>query len=231
MKRFYETAAFAREGDVYAITLDGKHVRTPLGKPLVLPNPALAEAVAAEWAAQRETIRPKTMHLTAIANTALDRIAPARHDLIAGLLRFAETDLLCHRAESPADLVARQAAIWQPVLDWAAARHGIALGVTAGIIPVDQPAEAFAAAERLMAGYDDLRLAALSTAVSGTGSLILGLALAERHLTAAEVHAAARLDETYQNEQWGEDEEAATHRAEVKADIEAAGTVFRLLSA
>lgn len=231
MKRFYKTAASIREGDLYVIALDGKRVRTPQRQLLALPNAAFAEAVAAEWLAQGETVRPKTMHLTAMANAAIDRIAPARHHTIAGLMRFAETDLLCHRAEAPADLVARQAAIWQPVLDWAEARHGIALAVTAGIVAVEQPAASLAAAERLIGGYDDLRLAALSTAVSAMGSLVLGIALAERQLTAAEAFATAQLDETYQNEKWGEDEEAAAHRAELKADVEAAGTVFRHLSA
>jgi chaperone required for assembly of F1-ATPase len=231
MKRFYKSAAAIREGDLYLIALDGKRVRTPQGKPLALPSPALADAVAAEWLTQGEIIQPKTMHLTAIANAAIDRIAPTRAAMIAGLMRFAQTDLLCHRAEAPADLVARESFVWQPVLDWAEAHHGIALAVTAGIVAVEQPAASLAAAERLIAGYDDLRLAALSTAVSATGSLILGIALAERHLSAAEAHAAAQLDETYQNEKWGEDEEAAAHRAELKADIEAAGAVFRLLSA
>lgn len=231
MKRFYKTAASLREGDAHVIALDGKRVRTPQGRPLALPHAVVAEAIAAEWRAQGETIEPATMPLTAIANAALDRIAPARHHMIAGLLRFAETDLLCHRAEAPADLVARQAAIWQPVLDWAEARHGIALVVTVGIMPVSQSAQALAAAERVIAAYDDLRLAALSTAVSATGSLILGIAMAERHLTAAEAFAAAQLDESYQNEKWGEDEEAAARRAGLKADIDAAGTVFRLLSA
>ncbi|HEY1720225.1 MAG TPA: ATP12 family protein [Magnetospirillaceae bacterium] len=230
MKRFYKTAAIQREGEGHAVTLDGKPVKTPMRKSLALPNAKLADAVAGEWAAQGETIEPPSMPLTSIANTAIDRIAAAREDMVAGLLRYAETDLLCYRAEGPADLVARQTAIWQAILDWAAVGLGATLATTVGIIPIAQPEDALAKLRNVLRVYDDFRLAALSTAVSATGSLILGLALAEGRLTAAEAFAAAQLDETYQNEFWGEDEETVQRRAARRADIEAAAQVFGLLS-
>jgi chaperone required for assembly of F1-ATPase len=231
MKRFYKIVGIERDATGHAITLDGKRVRTPLGRPLALPNAALAKAVTDEWAAQGETIRPATMPLTSIANTAIDRIASGRDAVVGGLLRYAETDLLCYRADGPAELVARQFAVWQPVLDWAAVGLGAILQVTAGVVPVAQDEGALAALRRVLRAYDDLRLAALSTAVSATGSLVLGLALAEGRLSAAETFAAAQLDETYQNEYWGEDPEAVARREALRADLDAAGAIFALLTA
>lgn len=231
MKRFYTSAAARRQAESHDIALDGKVVRTPAGRPLLLPNRALAEAVAGEWQAQGDVIVPATMPLTAIANTAIDRVAVARDDAVAGLMRYGETDLLCYRAEGPADLVARQGIVWQALLDWASLDLGATLVVTEGVVPVPQPPEALAALRGVLHGYDDFRLAALSTAVAATGSLVLGLALAEGRLSAEEAFAAAQLDETYQNEFWGEDAEAMARRATLDTDVAAAATIFRLLAA
>jgi chaperone required for assembly of F1-ATPase len=231
MKRFYKTAAVQRDAEGHAVVLDGKTVRTPMRGVLRLPNAGLAEAVSGEWESQGETIDPGSMPLTSIANTAIDRIAAARDDMVAGLLRYAETDMLCYRADGPADLVARQGTIWQAILDWAAVDLDATLQVTTGVVPVPQSDEAVAKLRNVLRAYDDFRLAALSTAVSAMGSLILGLALAEGRLSAAEAFAAAQLEETYQNEFWGEDAEAVERRDNLKVDIDAAATVFRLLSA
>ena len=231
MKRFYKIAAVARDVDGHVITLDGKTVRTPSRKALALPTARLAEAVAGEWAAQGDAIKPQTMPLTGIANTAIDRIAGSRDAMVAGLLRYAETDMLCYRADAPPDLVARQAAIWQPILDWASVSLDVTLAVTTGVVPVAQPEDALGNLRNVLRIYDDFRLAALSTAVSAMGSLILGLALAEGRLTGDEAYAAAQLDETYQNEFWGEDAEAVARREILKQEIDASATMFRLLSA
>ncbi len=254
MKRFYKIAAVQRDESGHAITLDGKSVRTPMRKTLALPNAKLAEAVAANGRRRARTIEPPTMLLTAIANTAIDRIATARDDMVAGLVHYAESDMLCYRADGPADLAVRQATIWQAILDWAAVDLGATLQVTVGVVPITQSSAALAKLRNVLRAYDDFRLAALSTAVSAMGSLILGpyddfrlaalstavsamgslilgLALAEGALSAAEAFAAAQLDETYQNEFWGEDAEALTRRDNLRSDIEAAATVFRLLSA
>jgi chaperone required for assembly of F1-ATPase len=228
MKRFYRSVEVLVVEEGHAIGLDGKPVRTPRGRRLALPSAALAEAVAAEWLAQADTIRPKEMTLTAIANTAIDRVAADKDGAVALLMRYAETDLLCHRAEGPADLVARQHAAWQPPLDWLEARFGAALAVTAGVIPVAQPAASLTALEHALESQDAFRLAALSTAVAATGSLVLGLALAENRLSAEEVFALAQLEETYQNEKWGEDAEAAARREGLRTDVEAAALLLRL---
>ena len=231
MRRFYKTAEVTVAANGFAIALDGKPVRTPLGASLALPTAALAEAVAAEWLAQGETIRPDSMILTAIANTAIDRVGMQRAAIEAELLRFAETDTLCYRADDPPDLVQRQHAAWQPLLDWAQAQFGAAFVHTRGVVPVTQSADALAALARALGGYDKHRLAAVATAVPALGSLVLGLALIEGRLVAAEAFALAQLEESYQNERWGEDDEAVARRARLRADVEAAERVIGLLAA
>jgi len=231
MKRFYKTAEVVAETGRFAIALDGKPVRTPRGHALAVPSAALAEAVAAEWLAQGDTIRPTAMTLTSIANTAIDRIGPNRAAMEEQLLRFAETDMLCYRADQPIELAERQQATWQPVLDWAEARFGASLATTSSVLPIVQPADAQVALAEALAAYDEFRLAALSAAVGAMGSLILGLALAEARLTAEEAFALAQLEESYQNEKWGEDAEAVARRAALRAEIDAAALLFRLHSA
>jgi len=213
----------------FAIALDGNPARTPRGRILALPSAALAEAVCAEWMAQEDEIIPSAMPLTGIVHNALDRIAEERSAMVSALLRYAETDLLCYRAEEPLALTRRQDAVWQPVLDWAAVRLGASLATTSGVLPVAQPGEALAALERALAEHDDLRLAALSAAVAATGSLILALAVAHGWLDAEQAIAAAELDEAWQNERWGEDREAASRRNGLRADVRAAELLFRLL--
>jgi chaperone required for assembly of F1-ATPase len=229
IKRFYTQAAAAETGDGFAVRLDGRAVKTPAGKVLVVPTRALAEAVAAEWAAQGETVRPADMPLTQLAATALDRIGPERDAILAQLLAYAGTDLLCHRAGFPPDLVRRQHAAWQPVLDWAAAELGARLEVTAGVVAVPQPADSLAALAARLAGYDVWRLTAVQAAAPATGSLVLALALAQRRLSGAEAFDLSHLDETYQMERWGDDPEAAQRRANLRRDVLAADRLLALV--
>lgn len=196
---------------------------------MVLPSAALAEAVAQEWRGQAETINLHTLPLTRIAATAIDRVAARKSEVVTELAAFAETDLLCHRATEPADLVARQAAIWQPLLDWASLRYAASLTVINGISGPPQPTESLAALRQALAGLDSFKLAALGLAVPVAGSLVIGLALAEGRVSADEAFAAAELDATYQIEFWGEDAEATRHRAEVRADLAIAARFIGLL--
>jgi chaperone required for assembly of F1-ATPase len=138
VKRFYKAATV---GEDNAVQLDGRPVKTPGRAPLAPPSAQLAEAIADEWNGQGETIDPRSMPLTGLANAAIDRIAPAKHAFAQGLAVFGESDLLCYRAEGPAPLVARQAELWDPILDWARARYGIAFEVTSGIVHKRQPPE------------------------------------------------------------------------------------------
>ncbi|OIR10049.1 ATP12 chaperone protein [mine drainage metagenome] len=224
MKRFFkEVSAVPAAGGGFDVCLDGKPMRTPAGTPLRLPHAALAEAVAAEWRAQGEQVLPHTMPVTQLASTALDRVPHQRPAILAHVLSYADTDLLCYRAAGPEDLAARQTALWQPVLDWLSARLGVDLAVTEGILPITQSEAALAALSAHVSGYDDFTLAAFQAAVAALGSLFLAVALAERRLTAEEVVVASLLDETYQIEFWGEDPETMLRRTNLRNDIIAAG--------
>jgi chaperone required for assembly of F1-ATPase len=228
MKRLYTDVTVAPTADGFGVSLDGKPVNTPAGARLSLPLPALVEAIAAEWAAQGERIVPATMPLMQLAATALDRVAPARPQTIVQLVRYGETDLLCYRAEDPPDLVGRQTAMWQPLVDWAGMRFGAPLAVTAGLMPQPQTAAALAALRRPLEAMSVLTLTGLLAATGAAGSLILGLALQARRLSPEEAWALSQLDETFQIERWGEDEEAARRRAAVRDDLLAAGRFLDL---
>ena len=229
MKRFYEVAAAGPVDGGYGVLLDGRPLRTPAAARLTLPSEALAAALADEWAAQAERIVPAAMPMTQIACTAIDLAAQEPERVVEELLGFAETELLCYRAEEPADLVQRQAALWQPLLDWAAATYGARFVLAEGIVHQSQPPESLAALEQAVARYDPLVLAALAAAVRAAGSLVVGLALAEGRLSPEEAFAVAELDETYNIEQWGEDAQAAARRAAVRADLTAAHSFIAFL--
>lgn len=228
-RRFYDAVSAApADGGGYAVLLDGRPVRRPAGSPLVLPTMALAEAIAAEWATQGERLDPQTMPLTRLANTALDRVRPDRDALIAALLSHVDGDLLCYRAEWPAELVARQGAAWQPLLDWAEAALSARLTVTAGLMPQRQSAEVTDALRTALDTLDDWSLTAAQCAAGACGSLVLALALVHGRLDGETCHALASLDETWQMEQWGEDEEALQARQVAHRDILAAERLARL---
>lgn len=222
LKRFYKQAAAAAHSDGFAVHLDARAVKTPAGKPLAVPFQGLAEAMAAEWRAQGEEIVPASMPLTQLASTALDRVGPERAAILEQLAHYAGTDLLCYRAESPADLAARQAKAWQPLLDWAAESLGARLVTTAGLLAVEQPPEALAALAARLEGYDVWRLTVAQAACAACGSLVLGIALTEGRIDAAQAFELSQLDETYQIEHWGEDWEATRRRDALKRDLAAA---------
>ncbi len=229
MKRFY-TAADARAVDGgWTVALDGRPVRTPARAPLLLPTAALAGAVVEEWRAQGETIDPASMPLTGLSNAAIDRIEPEREAFAAGLAAYAATDLLAYRAEAPAALVARQAEAWDPLLAWLTARFDAALVTTSGIGHVAQPPGALARIARAYAALDAFRLAALSQAVTISGSAVIGLAFVEAHLSAAEAWTAGHLDELWQAEQWGADPLAEAAQKERQAALAAAEKLLALL--
>jgi chaperone required for assembly of F1-ATPase len=226
--RFYRSAAAAASRDGFLVGLDSQPVRTPLGTLLTLPTADLAEAVAEEWLAQAQTIRPDTMPLTRLAATALDGVAARRGEVVERLLEYAGTDLLCYRAVGPPDLVARQDTLWQPLLDWLDERLGAVLVVTSGILPVRQPARAMAALRTALDQLNHLELTALASAVQASGSLIIGLALVMGRL---EPHAAfeiSQLDELYQVERWGDDSDAAERRAALRDEIRYAAMFLAL---
>lgn len=199
--------------------LDDRPLATPAKAAQLLPTRALAEAVAAEWRAQGERIKPAEMALSQFVNTAIDRVAPDPAAVIEGLIAYAGTDLVCYRAEAPVELVERQHRLWQPLLDWLQARHGAALAVHRGMLPGPQPEAALAALRRHLAALDPFRLTALDAAARMAGSVVIGLALLEGRLQPEEAFALSQLDETFQIEQWGEDAEAARRRSSIRAEM------------
>ncbi|ADE84099.1 ATP12 family chaperone protein [Rhodobacter capsulatus] len=208
-KRFWKSATVEPCEGGFTVKLDGRAVKTPAKAALVLPTQAMAEAVAAEWQAQGAKIDPTTMPVTRSANAALDKVRAQQAEVAALIAAYGETDLLCYRAKMPEELVARQAAAWDRWLDWADSRYQARLTVTAGVLPVAQPEQAQAALASRVAACDIWELAALHDLVGITGSLVLGLAVAEGEIAAEEAWRLSRIDEDWQIAQWGADEEAA----------------------
>lgn len=230
MKRFYKDVSVREEGGAWRVLLDGRTLKTQARNTVELPNKELAEAIAQEWRAQGENIDPPSMHLTRLAFGAIDGVKADRAKVADHALSFGRTDLLSYRADTPQELVARQATAWDPLLDWAAERHGAKLSVTSGIGHVAQEDEAIAAFEQAIAARDDYALAALHAATTLTGSLVLALALADRRLDAAEAFAAATVDESFQAEKWGLDFEAEQRLKRHSDELAAAERFLRLLS-
>jgi chaperone required for assembly of F1-ATPase len=231
MRRFWDRAEPRAEDDGHAVLLDGRPVRLPGGTALRVQSAPLAEALAAEWDAagggKGAEIRWHDLGLTRLVGTAIERIAPDPAPTVAALAGYAETDLLCYRAEDPR-LAERQARDWQPLLDWAALALDAPLRVTTGLMPVKQPDSSVAAMRAALAARPPLILAALGAAVPALGSVVLGLALAEGRLDAAEASRLAALDETFQAELWGEDAEAAARRALIRAEVALAARLMAL---
>lgn len=229
MKRAYKTVATRTTESGWGIALDRRPMRTPGKNDLILPTEPLAAAIAAEWEAQQDEVRPATMPLTRLAATAIDRTAPLRDRVVAETASYAGTDLVCYRADHPPELAARQHSVWQPLIDWATLRYDASLTVTSGVIPARQSPAALNALAAAVAAQDDFGLTALHTLTAACGSLVIALALIENRLDADAAFAAAQLDETFQIEAWGEDSEAAQRRRALAADIAAAARFLALL--
>jgi chaperone required for assembly of F1-ATPase len=224
-KRFYKEAGIAEAEGGFAITLDGKPIRTPSSRHVVIPSRALADAVAAEWAAQGETIDPVTMPLTRIANSVVEGVVDRVQLVTEDLAKYFESDLLFYRAGHPEGLVAREAAHWDPVLFWAADTLGAHFILSEGVMHVKQPDEAVQAARSALPG-DAWPVAALHVVTTLTGSALLALALAHGARDADQIWAAAHVDEDWNAEKWGVDEEATARRAARLKDFQAAVTVL-----
>jgi chaperone required for assembly of F1-ATPase len=225
VKRFWKEVTVADGG----IALDTRPVRTPGRVPLILPTPQLAEAVAQEWRDVGEDLDPRTMPLTGLANAAIDRIAPDPQAFAAGLAAYGESDLLYYRAGDPPPLVARQAAMWDPILDWARTRYDVHFEPATGVMHRAQPEATLHRLAEAIGAVDAFRLAPLSPIVTITGSLVLALALLERAADADTVWRAAHLDEDWQAEQWGQDELAIRATESRRKDFDAAVRFLSLL--
>lgn len=207
-RRFWKTAGIVEDASGFRIELDGRPVRTPGKVSLSVPSRVMAQHIAAEWDAQGEKVDPATMPWTRSANSAIDKIGHQRAEVEAHLLEYAGTDLLCYRAESPAELIARQMADWDPLLKWLTTTYGVSLEVTKGVMPITQPAATLTRLAKEMQPMDDFRLTGFHDLVALSGSFVLGLAVAARECTPDEAWRLSRVDEVFQIEQWGADEEA-----------------------
>ena len=230
-KRFYETVAVEPEGESWAVRLDGRPVRTPAKTPLTAPTKALAELIAEEWASQGERIDAPTMPTTRIGFVALDRMPLALEDTAAEIVKYASTDLLCFRAPEPADLVAAQAAAWDPLLKWAETELGAHFAPATGVLPVQQDPMALQAVHARVADLDTWRMTATAHATAVCGSAILGLALLEAEIDGGQAFALSTIDEHFQASQWGEDSEAAERLALLKTELLAVDALLRALDA
>jgi chaperone required for assembly of F1-ATPase len=228
-RRFYKAVTLGAGEDGHAVHLDGKPVRTPGRRVLVLPAPELARAVAEEWAGQGEHIEPATMPLTRLANTIIDGVTAARMEVAAELRKYLASDLLFYRAEAPAALCSLEAQHWDPILAWARQVLGADFQVVAGVTHVAQPEAALQAAGAALPA-DEWRLGALHAATTLSGSLLLALALMRGAISAEAAWQAAHIDEDWNMERWGRDQIAMQRRALRFAEFRAAALVLRVLA-
>ncbi len=229
LKRFWTTADVAERDGGWAVTLDGRTPKTPAHAPLVLPTGAAARLVAEEWAAQGEFIDPATMPATRLASTAIDRVSQAREPVAEEIAAFAGSDLLCYLADHPTSLAVEQAREWTPWRDWAALELGVTLEAAEGIIHRPQDPAAMARVRELALRLDDFALTGLATAVPLLGSAVLGLAVQRGVLSGEAAFELSRLDEVFQERQWGVDEEAAARTAGRRAEAVLLDRWFRAL--
>lgn len=227
-KRFYERAEAAENESGFAVHLDGRPVRTPGRNLVAVPTFALAAELALEWAAQSERIDPWTMPLNRLVNSALDGVAGEMAAVRAEIVKYSGSDLLCYRADGPERLVERQTRSWDPVLDWARRDLGARFMLAEGVMFVRQDEAATSAIAREVSGLDPVPLAAANVITTLTGSAILAVAVLRRHLDAETAWALANVDEDWNSELWGEDEEAAARRRHRWLDMQAAVRTLEL---
>lgn len=214
-KRIWKTVSVHAAPEGFGIALDDKPLVTPLKVPLYVPSEDFAHEVAAEWDAVDKVLDPTVMHYTRAANAAIDKVAVQRAEVVEMLAAYGESDLLCYRAGAPEALVARQAQMWDPLLDWAVTITGERLAVTTGVIPIAQPATAIAAMQQRLDAMDIFQLTGAHDLIALSGSLVLPLGVIDGHIEADHAWEVSRLDEVWQAEQWGQDEEAE-EAAEIK---------------
>jgi chaperone required for assembly of F1-ATPase len=228
-KRFYTEAGAVEAEGGFAVTLDAKPIRTPSGRQVIVPTRQIADAIAGEWNAQQELIDPLTMPLTRLANSVVEAVVDRVEAVTDDIAKYLRSDLVCYRAGHPEALVAREAALWDPVLFWAADALGAHFILAEGIVHVRQPDAAIAAA-RAALPREPWSIAALHVITTLTGSALLALALYCGALDADQVWAAAHVDEDWNSEKWGVDDEVAARRAARLVDFRAAASLLKSLN-
>jgi chaperone required for assembly of F1-ATPase len=229
VKRFWRDVSVVRVDGGWEVHLDDRPIKTPAKAALLVPTESLAEGIAVEWRSAAETVDPRAMPLTGLANAAIDRVAPDLRAFAGGLARYAEADLACYRAEWPPELVERQEKAWDGLLAWARRRYDVDFSTTSGLMHVPQPQATIERLAHEVSSLDALRLAAMSPLVSIGGSLVAALAMLEKMISTDEAWEAVSIDERWQLEQWGSDSEAELALENRKKDFFAAATFLRLL--
>lgn len=224
MKRFYTDVTVAEAGDAWIVHLDGRPLKTQGGRPQAVPSRAMAELLAAEWAEQGDEIDPARFRFRDMADYAIDIVRKEPESIVEKLLGYAETDTLCYRADPDDALYRRQSEVWEPLLAAAEAREGVRFQRVSGVLHRAQPAESLARLRERLDKLDPFTLAALEQLVSLSASLCIGLAALEPDADIAALWNAANLEEDWQAERWGHDEEAADRRARRETDFSAAAT-------
>lgn len=222
MKRFYKEVTLHQGDQGFSVSLDGREVKTPLKAALLIPTKALADHIAAEWDAQTDKIKPKEMHLTQLANTAIDRVEARRDEILAELTSYAGTDLICYYSDYPEALVEKQKALWAPFHAFLADQFGVTFQTTAGVMHVAQDDAVLAKLRAHIEGLDSFRLTALHAFTTGLGSFTMGLKLVHGQATLDQLWPAALVDELFQEEEWGADEENVTRRKTLYFDMQMA---------
>jgi chaperone required for assembly of F1-ATPase len=229
VKRFWTDVPVEPDESGWAILLDGRSLKTPARAALAVPTQALAEAIAEEWRSVGETVDPRAMPLTGLANAAIDRVAPDRQAFAQGLARYAEADLACYRVEGPRELVAQQELSWDPLLAWARRRYDVDFATTCGLMHVAQPGATVERLSHAIAALDAFQLAGLSPLVTVGGSLVAGLAVIEKAIGADEAWKAVSIDEQWQLDQWGADAEAEKALDNRRRDFMAGARLLELV--
>jgi len=227
-KRFYASASVAKTDGGFSVTLDGRPIKTPSGKIVIAPKREIAEAIAAEWQAQQEIIDPLTMPLTRLANSVVEAVADRADAVADDIEKYLGSDLLFYRAGHPEGLVAREATHWDPIVFWAAETLGAHFMLAEGIVHVRQPETAIASARAAFPG-DPWSIAALHVVTTLTGSALLALALTHGVRDPEQIWAAAHVDEDWNIEKWGVDDEVAARRAARLVDFQAATRILKAL--
>jgi chaperone required for assembly of F1-ATPase len=227
-KRFYESTGVGEANGGFTVTLDGKPIKTPSGRTIIVPARSLAEAIAAEWSAQGEVIEPLTMPLTRLANSVVQGVVDQAEAVRDDVARYFGSDLLFYRAGHPEGLVAREASHWDPILSWATETLGAHFILAEGVMHVRQPESAITAA-RAGLPADPWAIAAMHVITTLTGSALLALALFRGAIDPDQAWTAAHVDEDWNAEKWGVDEEVAARRAAKLVDFSAAAGVLKAL--
>ena len=228
MKRFYKVVECEAVEGGYQISLDSRPVRTPMKSLLIVPERALADAVVQEWRDQGEEIEPVSMPLTGLLNVAIDYVEPRRSEVVADLASYAESELLCYRADEQEELCSLQDERWQPLLDWADDTLSIGLSITHGVLPISQPAGVKKTVGAIVERMAPLALTGLLKLVPALGSIVLGLAMFHGRISAEAAYDLSVLEDVWQEGQWGPDSEAIERRSKVKADVVNAERLLRL---